>query len=148
MRFITLRLTTVLATVAVAGLALVHAQAPPVPPMQQTPPVQQTTPPPPGTVITTGVPLAPPLPPCPAVPPGLSDIGPMLDRITAIVNQSVGDESKAVSLAAKEAGGVREHGSTSTMGETAPIKAERRHGEHGQHRAGQAGRDPRRARAD
>jgi hypothetical protein len=105
-RFMISRLTTVLASAAVAGLVLVHAQTPPVaqtPPMQQTPPVQPTPPPPPGTVITAEATLAPPLPPCPSVAPGLADVGPMLDRIAAIVNQSVGSETQSVSLAQKAA---------------------------------------------
>jgi len=101
MHVIITRLASAFGVAAVAGVVLVHGQAPPVqsPPAPQPPPVQQTTPPPPGSVITADMPLALPLPPCPEVPPGLADVGPMLDRIEAIVSSHEGNEVRSVAVA-------------------------------------------------
>jgi hypothetical protein len=101
MRSITTRLTTMLGIAAVVGAALVHGQTPVPqnPPVQQPPPVQQTPPLPPPSVITANAPLAPPVAPCPEVPPGLADVGPMLDRIQAIVSGLEGSEARSVAVA-------------------------------------------------
>ncbi len=111
MRLITLRLTTVLATVAVAGLALVHGQTPPV---QQTPPAQQTAPMQPPTVIGPAAAVVPPIPPCPSLPPGLSDVGPMLDHIVSVVDQALGSVSASMTAAQVATTGTAPGSMTST----------------------------------
>ena len=127
MRSITLRLTTTLVAVVVAGLVLVHGQTPVQAPWVQTPPAQQapapqppapqmptmmptmqsvppaaptpqTIPPAPGTV-TADAPLVPPLPLCPELPAGINDVGPMLDHIESLVNETIGKESASVAVA-------------------------------------------------
>ncbi len=84
MRFMTRRLTTSFAALALAGVTVL-AQTPPVQhTVPQTPPVPQTSPAQP-TATAEVQPV-----PCVSSLPGLSDAAAMLDHIESILNDAVG----------------------------------------------------------
>ena len=90
-------LTNTIVGPGTAGLGLVngtimHGQTLTAPVQQ--PPTVAT--PPVATMDTAPVPMPAP---CPSLPPGLSDIGPIVNHISDLVNQAIGDTSAAVKVA-------------------------------------------------
>ena len=87
---------TVTAGLGLVNGTIVHGQTLSV---QQPPPVQQAptvaTPP----VATMDAAPVPTPAPCPSLPPGLSDIGPMVNHISDLVNQAIGHASASVKVA-------------------------------------------------
>jgi hypothetical protein len=134
----TLRLPGALAALAFAGLAaitIVHGQTPTVqqPPAQQAPPqpvspvppapVQQppTVAPPPVVAIDTAP--APAVVPCPTLPPGLNDVGPILDHISQVMNDALGNASSSVKVGQVATTGSANAAPTGMMGsDTQPAR--------------------------
>jgi hypothetical protein len=126
-RLTTPRVPGVLAALAVAGLAavtIVHGQAPAAqqqPPVQQAPPAQPV--PPAQQPPTMAPPVAavdtppPPVPvPCPSLPPGLSDVGPILDHISQSMNDALGNASTSVKAGQVATTAASSPAPTGTMG--------------------------------
>jgi hypothetical protein len=137
-RLTTLRFPGALGALALAGVVavtIVHGQTPQQPPpVQQTPPTPQVSPAPPAPVQQPPTVAPPPVAavdttpaptpvPCPSLPPGLSDVGPILDHISQVVNDALGSPSSSVKVGRVATSGTASAAPTDTTGtDTQPAR--------------------------